>query len=142
MVHAIRGVFSAAITPLDAELRPDLARLVTHCQRLLASGCHGVAMLGSTGEANSFSGHERRAMLEAVVTGGIHPDALLPGTGVPSYTETIELTRHALSLGVTKVVMLPPFYYKGVTDAGLLDSYSRIIDGIADDRLQIGRAHV
>jgi 4-hydroxy-tetrahydrodipicolinate synthase len=71
------------LTPLDAELAPDHARFVDHCRYLLDEGCDGIAMLGTTGEANSFSVAERTALLEAVVAAGIAPRRLLPGTGVP-----------------------------------------------------------
>lgn len=142
MANAPRGVFCAAATPLDAELKPDAARLAAHCRWLLDEGCHGIALLGSTGEANSFSLSERKALLEDVVAAGIAPDTLLPGTGVAAYTETIELTKHALSLGVTTVVMLPPYYYKGVSDQGLIDSYARVVDGIADERLAVIFYHI
>ena len=139
---SIRGVFSAAATPLNADLTPDHAALAAHCKQLLEDGCHGIAMLGSTGEANSFSLDERRDMLEAVVKAGVDPQNLLPGTGLCALPETIALTRHALSLGVTKVVMLPPFYYKGVSDQGLFDAYCQVIDAIADDRLRIVLYHI
>ncbi|QQR38308.1 dihydrodipicolinate synthase family protein [Devosia rhizoryzae] len=139
---SIRGVFSAAATPLNTDLSPDHGALAAHCRQLLDDGCHGVAMLGSTGEANSFSADERRAMLEAVVRSGISPDQLMPGTGLSALPETVALTRHALSLGVTKVVMLPPFYYKGVSDQGLFVAYSQVIDAIADDRLRVVLYHI
>lgn len=142
MAGPITGVYCAAATPLDENLMPDHRRLADHARRLIADGCHGVAMLGSTGEANSFSLHERKAMLEAVVESGVSAEKLLPGTGVPAFPETIELTRHALSQGVRTVVMLPPFYYKGVTPQGLIDSYSRIFDGIGDNRLQVILYHI
>ena len=103
------GVFSAALTPLDAELAPDHARFVDHCRYLLDEGCDGIAMLGTTGEANSFSVAERTALLEAVVAAGIAPRRLLPGTRVAALSDTIALTRHALSVGVDTGVMLPPF---------------------------------
>lgn len=142
MANMARGVFCASATPLDENLNPDHARLAAQCRRLLDDGCHGIALLGSTGEANSFSSAERMAMLEAVVAAGIPAEKLLPGTGVPAYTETAALTRHALSLGVTTVVMLPPFYYKAVTDQGLIDSYSRVIEAVADSRLKIVLYHI
>ncbi|ODT66443.1 MAG: dihydrodipicolinate synthase family protein [Pelagibacterium sp. SCN 63-23] len=139
---SFRGVFSAAATPLNADLTPDHGALAAHCRHLLDDGCHGIAMLGSTGEANSFSLAERQDMLEAVVKAGIAPEALLPGTGLCALPETIALTRHALSLGVTKVVMLPPFYYKGVSDQGLFDAYAQVIDSVADDRLRVVLYHI
>ncbi len=141
-IHRITGVYSAATTPLNADDTPDLGLFTAHCQRLLSEGCHGVALLGTTGEANSFSSTERRAILEAALKAGISGDQLMPGTGVAAIPETVELTRHALSVGVTRVVMLPPFYYKGVSDEGLFAAYARIIETIADDRLQIVLYHI
>lgn len=136
------GVFCAAVTPMHADLTPDHAAFVHHCRYLLGHGCDGVAMLGTTGEANSFSGAERRALLESAVEGGIAPDKLLPGTGVAALTETIELTRHALSSGVTTVVMLPPFYYKNVSDDGLFASYAAVVERVADPRLRVVLYHI
>jgi 4-hydroxy-tetrahydrodipicolinate synthase len=137
-----KGVFCAALTPLDADLAPDHTLFVQHCRHLLSEGCDGIAMLGTTGEANSFSAAERKALIESVVRAGIAPLKLLPGTGVAALTETVDLTRHALSLGVTTVVMLPPFYYKDVTDDGLYASYSEVIQRVADPRLKIVLYHI
>lgn len=137
-----RGVFSAALTPLGEDLAPDHARFTAHCRRLLEEGCDGIALLGTTGEANSFSTGERQALLEAAVADGIAPDRLLPGTGVAALTETVALTRHALSLGVTTVVMLPPFYYKGISDDGVFASYAEVIERVADPRLRVVLYHI
>jgi 4-hydroxy-tetrahydrodipicolinate synthase len=136
------GVFCAALTPLDADLAPDHAVFAKHCRHLLDEGCDGIALLGTTGEANSFSGAERKALLEAAVGAGIAPSQLMPGTGVPALTETVDLTRHALSLGVTTVVMLPPFYYKDITDNGLYASYSEVVQRLGDPRLKIVLYHI
>lgn len=137
-----RGVFCAALTPVDAELRPDHSTFVAHCRRLVADGCSGVALLGTTGEANSFSTAERKALLEAALAGGLKPEQLLPGTGVPALTETVELTRHALSVGVTTVIMLPPFYYKDITEEGLFAAYAETIERLGDDRLRVVLYHI
>lgn len=142
MSFAISGVNCAAATPLNADLTPDLGLFAEHCLRLLAEGCHGIALLGTTGEANSFSAGERRAILESALAAGIPGDQLIPGTGVNAGPETVELTRHALSNGVRKVVMLPPSYYKGVSDDGLFASYARIFETINDDRLRVILYHI
>jgi 4-hydroxy-tetrahydrodipicolinate synthase len=136
------GVFSAALTPLTAELMPDHGAFAEHAKWLLAEGCDGIAMLGTTGEANSFSLAERKALLEATIAAGVAPHKLLPGTGVAAYTETVDLTKHALSCGVTDVVMLPPFYYKGVSDDGVFAAYSEILQRIGDSRLRVVLYHI
>ncbi|MBE9607263.1 dihydrodipicolinate synthase family protein [Acetobacteraceae bacterium H6797] len=136
------GVFSASLTPINEDLSPDLPRFVEHAKWLISEGCDGVAMLGTTGEANSFSVGERKAMVEAMVEGGVAPSKLLPGTGVASLMESVELTKHALSCGVENVVLLPPFYYKSVTDEGVFAAYSEIIDRVGDSRLKVVLYHI
>jgi 4-hydroxy-tetrahydrodipicolinate synthase len=137
MGFAISGVWSAAATPLDADLKPDLPRLVAHGKGLLAAGCDGIALLGTTGEANSFSVRQRKTIVEGMLQGGLAAEQLAPGVGVAAIDETVELTRHALDLGITRVVMLPPFYYKNVSDDGVFVAYSRIIEAVGDDRLKV-----
>jgi 4-hydroxy-tetrahydrodipicolinate synthase len=139
---SIRGVFCAASTPVSANGEVDTHRFITHAKNLLADGCNGVALLGTTGEANSFSIVERKALLEAAVSSGIAPGQLLPGTGLCALADTVDLTRHALSLGVTQTVMLPPFYYKNVSDDGVFNAYARILDSIADDNLRVILYHI
>jgi 4-hydroxy-tetrahydrodipicolinate synthase len=107
------GVFCAALTPVTADLSPDVPALAQHCRWLLMQGCDGIALLGTTGEANSFSVDERMRILDGVVEQGIAADLLLPGTGCAALSDSVALTRHAVGLGVAGVVILPPFYYKG-----------------------------
>lgn len=142
MSFAIEGVFCAAATPLKQDGTPDLRLFGAHARALLEEGCHGVALLGSTGEAASFGLRERMDLLEAALAAGVPTDALLPGTSVPSVTDTIALTRHAVEAGARGVVMLPPFYYKAFTDEGLFRFYAQVIEGVADDRLRIVLYHI
>jgi 4-hydroxy-tetrahydrodipicolinate synthase len=142
MAMELAGVIAAVLTPLNDDLSPDFAEHLAHCRRLLGEGCDGLSPLGTSGEGNSFSVRERIAILEALLKGGISPDILLPGTGASSLPDTIELTRHALSVGVTSVLMVPPFYYKSVSGEGLYDTYSRVVEGVADDRLRVVLYHI
>ena len=142
MKHAIHGVHSAAATPVTRDGTPDLKLFGEHCRRLLEDGCHGIAMLGTTGEANSFGVRQRIDLVEAAIAGGTPANALLPGTSTPAVADTIELTRHAVQSGAKGVVMLPPFYYKGVSDEGLFRFYARVIEAVADDRLRIVLYHI
>ena len=133
------GVFAAVLTPLDAALAPDHAALARHCRWLLANGCDGLAVLGTTGEANAFSVDERLAILEGLAEAGIPAGALLPGTGCCAVPDTVALTRRALELGAAGVLMLPPFYYKKVSDDGLFAAYSEVIERVGDARLRVYR---
>lgn len=132
-----RGVYVAALTPMNDDLSPNRAAFASHCRWLLASGADGLAVLGTTGEANSFSVDERLALLDALGEAGIPGRALLPGTGTCAIPDTVTLTRKALELGAAGVVMLPPFYYKGVGDDGLFAAYSEVIERVGDDRLRV-----
>jgi 4-hydroxy-tetrahydrodipicolinate synthase len=142
MAMKLAGVIAAVLTPLNDDLSPDRGEHLAHCQRLLAEGCDGLSPLGTSGEGNSFSVRERIDILEALLKGGIAPDLLLPGTGTASVPDTVELTRHALAAGVSSVLMVPPFYYKNVSEDGLYAAYGRIIDGVADDRLRVVLYHI
>lgn len=136
------GVIAPALTPFKADFSPDTARFVKHCNWLLEQGCAGLAVFGTTSEANSQSGAERMALLEALVKSGIDPKVLMPGTGATSITEAIELTKHAVDLGCGGVLMLPPYYYKNVDDDGIFRFFDTVIQRIADDRLQCYLYHI
>ncbi len=137
----LQGVLSPVVTPFDRDLRPDGQRLAEHCRWLVDSGC-GLAVFGTNSEANSMSLAEKRALLDTLLESGLPPSRMMPGTGCCAYTESIELTRHAVGAGCAGVLMLPPFYYKGVSDEGLFRNYARIIEGVGDDRLRIYLYHI
>ncbi len=142
MNHAIQGVHCASATPVTADGAPDLKLFAAHCRALLDEGCHGIALLGTTGEANSFGRDQRMALVEAAIEGGVAADTLLPGTSSPSVEDTVILTSHAVKAGAKGCVILPPYYYKGVSDEGLYRFYSRVIEGVGDDRLRLVFYHI
>ena len=131
------GVWAPPLTPVTTGMKPDDKRWLTHLHWLLEHGCHGLALFGTTSEANSFNLDERMTLLEKALATGIEPERLMVGTGCCAVTDTVRLTRHALEHGCKKVLMLPPFYYKGVSDQGLYDSYAYLIEQIDDPRLRI-----
>jgi 4-hydroxy-tetrahydrodipicolinate synthase len=135
------GVLAPVITPFDNQLNPDAERLARHCRWLLSQGAR-LAVFGTNSEANSLSVEEKIRLLDSLVEQGIDPGALMPGTGCCALTDSVSLTRHAMELGCRGVLMLPPFYYKGVSDEGLYASYSEIIQRVGDDRLQIYLYHI
>jgi 4-hydroxy-tetrahydrodipicolinate synthase len=142
MLHSIRGVLAPVVTPFRADYAPEPGRFIRHCQWLLAHGCNGLAVFGTNSEANSLDTGERIDLLEQLVAGGVPPAALMPGTGCCSLGETVRLTAHAVQLGAAGVLMLPPFYYKGVPDEGLSRHFSEVIQRVGSDRLRIYLYHI
>jgi 4-hydroxy-tetrahydrodipicolinate synthase len=138
---AAHGLWSPASVPVRADLAIDTGRAITHARHLLDTGCHGLAVFGTTSEANSFSLEERMGLLEDMLASGIPADRLMVGTGCCAVTDSVRLTDHAAGLGVKKVLMLPPFYYKGMSDAGLYRSFATVIERVADPDLRIFLYH-
>jgi len=140
-VDRFAGVLAPVVTPFDSDLNPDAERLADHCRWLLCQGTN-LAVFGTNSEANSLSVEEKIHLLDSLVEQGINPDSLMPGTGCCAMSDSVRLTRHAIELGCRGVLMLPPFYYKGVSDEGLYASYSEIIQRVAADELQIYLYHI
>ena len=139
--HRVRGVFAPVVTPFEADLRPDATRLVRHCRWLLDQDV-GLAVFGTNSEANSLTVREKLDLLDALAAAGIPAERMMPGTGCCAFPDTVELTRRAVAQGCAGVLMLPPFYYKGVSDDGLFSSYAEVIERVADDRLRIYLYHI
>ncbi len=138
---AFKGVYAAALTPLTDNLEPDIGLMAAHCRWLLDNGCDGLAILGTTGEANSFGLKERIGILDGLAEAGIPGEALIPGTGACALPDAIALTKVAMNNGAAGVLMLPPFYYKNPSDDGLFAAYSEVIQQIGDDKLKICLYH-
>lgn len=136
----LSGVFAAALTPLTADLAPDSAMLTTHARWLLDNGCHGVAVLGTTGEANSLSLAQRLVIIDTI-TAEIPADRLLIGTGTCALEDTVALTRAALARGCGNVLMLPTFYYKNQSDDAVYAGFAEVIDRVGDPDLRLYLYH-
>ncbi len=137
----LSGVFAPVITPFDADLRPDAARLIRHCRWLLSQNCQ-LAVFGTNSEANSLSTDEKIELLDALVEAGIDPARMMPGTGACALTDTVRLTAQAVKRGCAGALMLPPFYYKAVSDDGLFRSYAEVIERVGDACLRIYLYHI
>ena len=138
----LQGLWCATLSPLDNRGAFDAARLATHAQRLFAAGVDGIAPFGTTGEGQSFSVAERRAGLDALIAAGIAPRRMLAATGCAALPDAIELTRHALAAGCAGALVLPPFFFKDVTDEGIYATYAALIDGVGDNRLRLYLYHI
>ena len=139
--HELTGAFAPVVTPFHADMTPDAPRFLAHCEWLLSHGV-GLAPFGTNSEANSLCTRERVALLDLLIDKGLDARRMLPGTGGCSLPETVALTRHALGRGCAGVLMLPPFFYKGITDDGLYDYYARVIDQVSDSRLRLYLYHI
>ena len=127
--HRLAGVYAAAVTPLRPDLSPDLDAIAPFLAWLAGRGCHGALLFGTTGEGPSFSPAEREAVWRAAlqVREQVPGFRLLAGTGTPSLTETIELTRLAFDLDYDGVVTLPPYYFRSASDDGLFKWFEQLL---------------
>lgn len=138
----LRGIFAPVLTPFHADLSVDIPRWIEHCKHLLVTGCHGLCPFGTTSEANSLGMDERIEVLEQLVAANVSPAVLMPGTGACAIPDTVRLTRHAVELGCAGVLLLPPFYYKGVSDEGIFRSVAEVIERVGDNRLRVYLYHI
>jgi 4-hydroxy-tetrahydrodipicolinate synthase len=141
MSERIRGVLAPVVTPFKDDLSPDSQRFIAHCKWLLSQNC-GLAVFGTNSEANSLAVEERAMLLEELVAAGVDPSRMMPGTGCCSIMETVRLTAQAVGHGCAGVLMLPPFYYKDVSEEGLYRYFSEVVQRVGDARLKIYLYHI
>jgi 4-hydroxy-tetrahydrodipicolinate synthase len=138
----MQGVLAPVLTPFDRELSPDAPRFARFCRALLEEGCTALAPFGTTSEANSLSLEERERLLDALLDAGMPPGKLIPGTGCCAFPDTVRLSRKAARAGCAGVLMLPPFYYKNLTEEGIFRSFAQVIDRVAEPRLRVYLYHI
>jgi 4-hydroxy-tetrahydrodipicolinate synthase len=133
----LSGVICAALTPIDATLEPDGPAAAAYCARLLERGCDGINLLGTTGEATSLSVRQRMAVMSAVAEAGLPLQRFMVGTGAAALADAVALTAHATHLGFAGALVIPPFYFKPVTDDGVSAYYAELVRRVADPRLRL-----
>src|ERR1051326_6105818 len=136
----ITGVLSPVVTPFKSDLAPDPERFAKQCKWLLSQNV-GLAVFGTNSEANSIAVDEKTVLLEKLVSAGVDPARMMPGTGHCAIPDSVKLTAHAMKLGCAGVLMLPPFYYKGVSDEGLYRNFAEIIERVGEPRLRVYLYH-
>jgi 4-hydroxy-tetrahydrodipicolinate synthase len=141
MATRIRGVLAPVLTPFNHELEPDVDRFIAHCQWLIGNDA-GLAIFGTNSEAASLSVDERIFLTDALLGAGVPASRLMPGTGACSLSDAVALTKHAVENGAAGVLMVPPFYFKNVSDDGLFAYYSEVIERVGDERLAIYLYHI
>jgi len=137
----LSGVIAAVATPIAEDGAPDLKRAVKLARYLLENGCDGLNVLGTTGEATSFSLDERKSVMDAYKAGGLPLHRLMVGTGAAAMSDAVALTRHAAELGFAGALVLPPFYYKGVPDDGLFAYIDTLVKATAQKPIPLYLYH-
>ncbi len=140
--QAFTGVMSPVLTPFRKDLRPDGKKLAQFCKTLLAEGCTALSPFGTNSEANSMGVEERVELLEQIVAAGVDPKKLMPGTGSAALTDAVRATKHAVAKGCGGVLLLPPFYYKNMSDDGFFRFFSEVVERVGDARLKIYLYHI
>ena len=136
------GIWPALMTPLRADGSIDHTRFAAHARALIDAGCGGVTPFGTTGEGPSFSVTERRDAVDALIAGGVPAARILVSVSCAALPDTIALTRHAQDVGAWGALLMPPFFFKGVSDAGIVDAMSQVIDATADRPLRVVLYHI
>jgi 4-hydroxy-tetrahydrodipicolinate synthase len=139
---AIRGLWCATLTPLDARGNVDMSRLSSHVRELFAQGVVGVAPFGTTGEFPSLTTAERMQGLEALLAAGIPAARIAPGTGAAALPDAIALTRHAVRADAARCLIVPPFFFKNVSDEAVYAFYAGLIDAVGEPSLRVYLYHI
>jgi 4-hydroxy-tetrahydrodipicolinate synthase len=137
----LRGIIAAVATPLNEDRTIDLTRLIDHCRRLLANGCDGINLLGTTGEATSFSRDERLATMKAIAGSGLPRERFMVGTGAAALADAAFLTSAARDLGFAGALLLPPFYYKNIDDDSVVDYVEAVMARTGHNSLRLYLYH-
>ena len=141
MPNRLSGVLSPVVTPFTHDLAPDADRLIAQCQWLQSQNV-GLAVFGTNSEANSLSVGEKIDLLDRLKEAGVDTGRMMPGTGCCALSDTVELTAHAAQIGCAGTLMLPPFYYKGVSDEGIYANFAEVIERVGISDLRIYLYHI
>ena len=137
MAHELKGVIAAITTPINNQAEPDCDILIDRARHMLENGCDGLNLLGTTGEATSFSVAQRVIVMERMAVANLPMSRIMVGTGAASLSDAVSLSRQAADLGFAAALLLPPFYYKPVSDAGLLGYFDAIVKATAHAELPL-----
>ncbi|MFZ0574291.1 MAG: dihydrodipicolinate synthase family protein, partial [Candidatus Cybelea sp.] len=126
-MSVIGGVWAAALTPVTADFQPDAAKAIPYYRELLANGCDGINVLGTTGEAMSFSAQQRVQYMRSLASSGLPMARMMAGTGAAALDDAVELTRTALECGFAAALIMPPFFYRAASDDGIAAFFDALL---------------
>jgi len=135
-MHKIYGTYCAALTPLNPDYSINKELFLEHCSNLLLQGLDGLAIFGTTGEGNSFSVNEKIEAVNYLIDNSIDADKIIPGTGLCSIRDTVIYSKSIAKLKVKGILVLPPFYYKNVSNEGVVEFYKRVVEEVGDGDLK------
>ena len=138
----MHGLWPALLTPVAPDGQLDTTRLIAHARHMLVSGCDGVTLFGTTSEGPAFTNAERKAALEALIDAGMRADQIVVTISCSALADAIDLGRHAIAQGSFRQLFMPPFYFRNPRAAGIIESVSTVVHGIADDRLKLMLYHI
>ena len=138
----MHGLWPAVLIPVIADGAVDTPRALAHCKHLIAAGCDGVTIFGTTGEGPAFTVAERKGLLEALLAHGVTAEQIVVTTSAAAIPEAIELGRHASALGCHRQLYMPPFYFRNPTQAGIVEAVSSVVRGINDPKLKVLLYHI
>ena len=137
MNHAIRGLWPALLSPVDGQGHLDIARALAHGKRLIAAGCDGLTLFGTTGEGTAFTLGQRKALVEAFVASGVPGSQLIVNLTALALDEAVELGHHAMTHRVAGTMLMPPFYFNAPRDAGIVEAVSYVVRAINHSDLRL-----
>ena len=135
-MHKIHGTYCAALTPLNTDYSINKELFLEHCSNLLSQGLDGLAIFGTTGEGNSFNVNEKIEAVNYLIDNNIGADKLIPGTGQCSIKDAVIYSKAIAKLKVKTVLVLPAFYYKNVSNEGVVEFYKRVIEEVGESDLK------
>ncbi len=127
----LHGVWAAVVTPVDASYAPDARKAIPYYGDLLAGGCDGLNLFGTTGEAMSFGAGQRCAMMESVARSGLPMDRVMVGIGAASLDDATAVFRQAVELRFAGMLVMPPFFYRDAGDDGIMRFFDTLFARIA-----------
>ena len=132
-MYKISGVYCAPLTPINEDNTINKKLFLQHCNNLLSQNLDGLAIFGTTGEANSFSVDEKIEAINYLLENNIKSEKLIPGTGQCSIKDTVKFTKNVVKLKAKAVLVLPPFYYKNVQNDGVVEYYQRVFEEVGEN---------
>ena len=132
-MNKIKGIYAAGMSVFNSDLSLNIKKTISHAEKIIDYGCHGVAIFGSTGQAQLISVSEKIGLLNEL-SKSKYREKYIIGTGLNSLNETVNLMKVANSLNFNYFLIMPPAYYK-YSDKEVIEFYSRVVEAVPDSKI-------